>query len=239
MSSNKSEELSEGIKLNRKDFRISVGAVVVSKGEKYKITQILDFETVVAISEGGRAAALRVNELRPVSTEESFEFCNDLEDIPDERWKIAQERYAAVLPLLNGELSGRSDVERRAKELHINTATLYRWLKRYRATGTLSSLIPLQRGWTLGKSRLSFQAEELIEEVIEEYFLTRERPSFQSTINEVKRRCKERNIEKPSAATIRSRLSAIPEKKALRGRGLRELAEQQFKPVTGLSLIHI
>ncbi|WP_217994867.1 Mu transposase C-terminal domain-containing protein [Methylogaea oryzae] len=115
----------------------------------------------------------------------------------------------------------------------VDAATLYRWLKRYKAYGAVSALIPQRRGWKTGKSRIPVFAEEVIEEVIRDFYLTPQRPTAQKAVMEVFRRCEQRGIEAPSAATIRSRLNRVTEKQRLRGRGFKEKAKNKFLPAAG------
>ncbi|WP_155601791.1 helix-turn-helix domain-containing protein, partial [Aeromonas salmonicida] len=48
-------------------------------------------------------------------------------------WQIAQQRFAAISPLVGKLQIGRDEAERRAKELNIDPSTLYRWLQRCNA----------------------------------------------------------------------------------------------------------
>ncbi|GFO59108.1 transposase [Geomonas silvestris] len=157
----------------------------------------------------------------------------DLAEIADADWRIAEERFAAIKPLIHMPQHSRQEVEQRANEVGINTATLYRWLKRYKAYGDVSALIPFKRGWKSGKHRLPAFADKVISEVITDYYLTPQRPKVQKVIIEVQRRCQQRLIEVPSPSTIRNRLGKLSEREILRGRGFRERAINKFQPAPG------
>lgn len=184
--------------------------------------------------ESGRSVPLRINELIPVARqtqEEHTEF--DLEEIADKDWRVAVERYEALKPLLDRDSYGSSDVTERAKEVGASPSTLYRWLQRYSATQVLTALLPKQRGWQQGKSRITAPAEAVIQEVIKDFYLKPQRPRDQKAVNEVKRRCDLLKIKAPSPETIRLRLQRIPEKERLRGRGFGEKAKNKFLPAAG------
>ena len=84
-----------------------------------------------------------------------------------------------------------------------------------------------------GDNQLKPHVEKLIQDVINEHFLTIQRPTEESTIREVLKRCYELGIDKPSKNTIRRRISQISEKNYLRGRGFRKRAKQKFTPKPG------
>lgn len=218
--------------------RVSVqtGALVQQGQSVYRIAQVLDFESVVAVEvESGKSALLRVGELRPVAEDRATPSAvtTDLEEIADEDWRIAGGRFAAIKPLLDKAVVGRTEVEARAREVGVNAATLYRWLGRYRAYGVVSALVPQKRGWKEGKGRIPPHAERVIEEVIRDFYLKPQRPTAQKAVLEVLRRCNERGIEPPSPSTVRARLAQVSERDTLRGRGFREKAKNKFLPAAG------
>jgi putative transposase len=217
----------------RQKVDIQVGHFVQAGGRIYRIEQVLDFQSVIGVEvESGRSAPLRIQDLRPADhTPDAL--TSDLSEIADEDWKVAEQRFAAIHPLLNVGRIGRSTIAQRAREVGVDTATLYRWLQRYNAYGSTTALIPQKRGWKEGRGRIEVFAEEVIQEVIKDYYLTSQRSTAQKTITEVQRRCMERGIKPPSPSTIRSRLSRIPERERLRGRGQKERAKNKFLPAAG------
>jgi putative transposase len=228
--SESSREIFEPI---RRTVVIQVGGLVQSGGKVYRISQVLDFESVLGVDvESSRTTPLRVAELRPLGNE-TPQTATDLFEIADSDWEIAERRFAAIKPLIIALTPGRYEVEQRAAEVGVDTATLYRWLQRYRAYDDVSALIPMRRGWKTGKQRIPASAEEVIQEVINDYYLTQQRPTSQKAIQEVHRRCEQRGIVMPSPSTIRTRIASIPERTHLRGRGFREKAKNKFSPVAG------
>lgn len=222
----------EAFKPQRKNVVIDIDSIVQKNNAVFKIIQVLDFNSVMGVNlHTGRTQLLRIGELETV--EENTIAHSDIADIADEEWKIAQKRYASISPLVGRLTIGREDAEERAKEVGVNVATLYRWLKSYNTTGLIISLIPQKRGWQKGNRRTAPETEKIIQEVIEEFYLTRQRPSPKKTVTEVLIRCHKRGIEAPSHTTIRSRISEIPERDRLRARGYREQAINKFTPVPG------
>jgi len=222
----------EAFKPRRERVSIDIGSLVQKGDSLFRIIQVLDFDSVIGADlYSGRTTHLRIGELRPVDDNVSEHV--ELTDIADEEWVTAQKRYAAISPLAGKLTIGREDAELRAKEVGVNVATLYRWLKKYNTTGSVISLIPEKRGWKSGNRRTIPEAEKIINDVIDDFYLTRQRPSPKQAVTEVLRRCSEKGIEAPSHTTVRARISEIPERDRLRSRGYREQSINRFTPAPG------
>lgn len=220
----------------RQRVDIQIGSLVRHGDTVYSISRVLDFDTVIGIDvDSGRSAPLSVGSLRPAAApgSPSDKTKVDLTDITDKDWKEAEKRFAAIKPLLNVLSPGRSRVEARAKEVGVDTASIYRWMRLHKAYGVVSALIPKKPGWKKGKTRIPPFAEEVIQQVVKDFYLTPQRPTAQKTVIEVLRRCRQRGIEAPSSSTIRARLSRVTEKQRLRNRGFREKARNKFLPAAG------
>lgn len=230
------EDESEGFSPVRRRLDVRSGALVRHADGVFRIAEVLDFNSVVATSvESGRHRVLRIEELAAVETAQPALAALsevDIDAIAEDDWRVAQARYAAIQPLLEGDHSRRA-VEIRAQELGINPATLYRWMSRYRSVDAVSALIPFKRGWTQGKKRLGARSEAVIDEVIQGFYLKPERPSPQKAVREVHRLCDARGVERPSATAVRSRIAAIPEYERLKRRGQAERARNRFLPTPG------
>lgn len=234
MSDNKANE---SVVPQRKRLNLDVGQFVEHEGVVYRILHHIDFESLLGKNvESGRCKPLRISELSSVtaSVVARLDHPVDLDGIEDKDWKVATERYEAIKPLLSlGQSVGRGEVTQRAQELGMSPATLYRWLSRYRAVEALSSLIPMNRGWRVGNSRLAKQQEALIDEVIQSFYLTIQRSRIQKTVIEVFRLCQLRNIPRPGASAIRARVLQVSEREQLRKRGFREKAKNKFTAAPG------
>lgn len=226
----------EAFEAMRDRVRIEVGAYVQMGETIYRIAQVLDFDSVIGVAvETGVSTPLRIGGLRNVkdAMASSPSSGHDLAEIADEDWRIAAERFAAIKPLVGRSMVGRKDVERRAEEIQVNAATLYRWMQRYNAYEVVSALIPQKRGWKEGKGRIPQFADLVIKQIIKDFYLTPQRPTAQKTVLEVQRKCQERGIDPPSPSTIRARIAKVTEKESLRGRGYKEKAKNKFLPAAG------
>ncbi len=62
-------EPSSGVAQTRQHLQITVGEQVQKDGTVYRISQVLDFETVIGIAvESGRSCPLRISELTPLNS---------------------------------------------------------------------------------------------------------------------------------------------------------------------------
>jgi len=229
-------EQPQGTKIDRSFVTITVGGLVCYQKEVYRITQVLDFQSVLAINvETGRPKVLRIGELKPFLGDKVRGPYSDydLEDIGAEEWAIAQKRYSVIAPLLSIEGQSRSVVEQRAKDAGVDAVTVYRWLRRFKEQGEVTALIPHKRGWGKGRPRISEGVEEVIAKTIEEYYLTEQRPDVASTVYEVRRRCKALKLSPPTVTTVQARIKKIPDRIRLRKRGDKELAGNKYDPRPG------
>ncbi len=98
------EDLStlESFSPDRRKLIIEVGNYVEHEASVYRITQILDFESVVACNvETGRTLPLRIKELGVIESEplKSRAYL-DIEEISDKDWKEAERRYSVIQPFV-------------------------------------------------------------------------------------------------------------------------------------------
>lgn len=221
---------------SRARVTIEVGAMVRRDKQVYQIAQLLDLQSVIGVEvETGQSASLRISELTPVEPEklDGLYVNHDISTISSDDWAVAQKRFAAIKPFISNTVVPKSSVEERAKEIGVDYTTLYRWIERYRDWNEVLALVPRKRGWSAGSSRISYEAEQLVREVIDQHYLTIQRPSIQSTIREIERRARAKGITPPGASAIRARIKRIPEKHVLRQRGYADRARNRHTPSVG------
>ena len=225
------------VRLNRQSVLIRENEYVQYQGEVYRISSIIDFNEVVGINtKTKRPRRLRIQELSPLADKNSsnskLPVFNDIGEYSDTEFQEIQRKYLAIEPLLSKNIT-RKDIEEHAKKIGVHYTTLYRWLKNYRSTGTLLGLLPKPSGRKKGETRLDYATEEIMREVIETYYLTKQKPSIQSVINKVHIECKKRDIALPSKNTIRNRIHKLSEYEVLKRQGNRKLARTKYEPAPG------
>lgn len=219
-------------RLWRDRLSLKPGSTVRHGESLYVITDTVDLNTVRAQpADGGPSKFLNVHELKPIGAEPKK--IVDVEDITENDWRIAGERFEAIKPLLDLSARTRAEVEARARETGVSTPTLYRWLTCYLDFPAIVSLVPGRRGWREKKGRLRADVEAVIDDVIQKYFLTPQRRSATKTIAEVRRRCRDSGLPVPSGSTVHARLRRIPEPERMRRQGKSRQARDRFYPVPG------
>ena len=153
-------------KLDRSVFHIKEDEYVKYNNDIYKISSIIDFSEVIGINiKTKKPQRLHIIELIPIDDNiQNDSIFKDVSDIKDEEFIKLQEKYLAIQPLLNDYI-GRKEIEEHSKKLGIHFTTLYRWIKQYRSTGTLVSLLSKPSGRKKEETRLDFNTEKIMQEI--------------------------------------------------------------------------
>ncbi|MDD5548130.1 MAG: helix-turn-helix domain-containing protein, partial [Sulfurovaceae bacterium] len=226
----------EVIKLDRSRITIKLGDYVEYENEIYKISQLIDSNEVVGINIiTNRACRLTKKNLKPISMSNIDKHINiykDLSEIADSEYQEMEKRYLAIQPLLEDNLT-RDDIIKHSKTVGVHYTTLYRWLRLYKSTGTLTGLISKTSGRIKGEKRLDYKIEKIIQNVINNYYLTKQKPSIQAVINKINIECKNNSLTAPGKNTVRNRIKDISEYEKLKKQGNRTIARTRFEPVPG------
>ncbi len=100
----------------------------------------------------------------------------ELSTIPEEAWAEARRVFPVIQRLANTPRRTEAQVAAAAVELDLSRTQVYERLARFIADPRLTSLLPRRRGPTPGGSRLANDLNQLIDETIESFYLTRQRP---------------------------------------------------------------
>lgn len=140
----------------------------------------------------------------------------------------------------------REDVIAAGAKLGYGPTYTYRLLNRYLVEPRLTSLLPQARGRRQGVSQCSFEIDQLINEVIESMYLTRQRPRLSDLETEIRSRCHTLRLAPPSRKAITARVRLKPRKEVMARREGRKAARDRFAPAVGsleaawpLSLVQI
>jgi putative transposase len=213
------------------------GAEVAIGARHYRISQILDLETVLAHDcQSGEPRQCKVSELAPMLLPADLSPSAEVEDlvgIADAAWHIAQERFAVIRPLLTMPRCTLAHVGERAHAAGVHIVTVYRWLRRYQRSRRLSALLPAARPGGRGHSRLLPDVEAIVQATIEEVYLCDQKPSAQQTCVEVHRRCRNAGLTPPHPNTIRQRLRHLSAQRRLSRREGARAAHAQYAPLQG------
>lgn len=198
---------------------VAPGAIVI-RGDRPYCVKRFESESVLAARDlaTGQDQLLQLAELTSSSTDGKDLARADLEDMQEDAWESACERYSIIEPLL-AEPGDREKVEAAAREHETSVPTLYRWMRAFRETGLLSSLVRKRRS-DAGTTRLDEQTEAIIAKVVKEHFLKSQKLKIKRTFDEIERLCKEAGVPVPHINTFNQRVRSIaPELRALTREG--------------------
>lgn len=170
----------------------------------------------------------------------------ELLSVKPTQWDRALRYLSVVRRLAESSTRTRSEVAAAAAELSCSVAHLYLLLSRYRSDPRLTSLLPRQRGPRSGRSLLSADVDAVIDDAIQEVYLTRQQPKVSDLLTEIRRRCHVSQLNPPGRWAVTTRLAAKPQSEVLARRLGRKAARDRFSPVLGslepkwpLSLVQI
>lgn len=134
-------------------------------------------------------------------------------------WAVARRRAAIVQPLADSSVVAQADVEIAAQELGLSARQIYRLVKVWRGSGgNIASLVAAPPSGGKGKSRLSGQVATIVVSSIEDNYLTRQKPSIQALVKEVRRLCRLAGLTPPAYNTVANRIRQIAPQIATRKR---------------------
>ena len=210
---------------------IEEGEVVLVAGHLGTIVEILDLDTVIVSSlESGLSKTVKIADIRPYK--EHVRSVPELDALDQEQIKVAKQRLEYIHPLLNVTHRTRNRVEHRAHEVGLHPSTLYDWLQTFESTKQLSSLASRKRS-DRGKKRLPQEVEAIVEKVIEEEYLTRQKKSGAYICREIRRLCFEAELTPPHDNTVRKRLKSIPAHKVTAKRVGIKAAKEKYTESKG------
>lgn len=193
-------------------------------GRRARIVRVPNLREAHLRDERGELFTAPISELAPVRTEaEQVEAGRPLDSEGHaEALREAEFRLSIIQPLLQlGPDRTRADVIAVARKHHSGPATIYRWIREYETADSVRGLMRKVRK-DFGNKRLPESAERLMDSLIEQDYLTEQRPGLRTVYiklkSEVDRANKTRaqsepELPLPSFQTFRRRVYAVEERK--------------------------
>lgn len=157
----------------------------------------------------------------------------ELTRVPTADWLEARRRHEAIRALAETPERTRADAEATAAALGMDISFVYKLLARHLADPRVTSMLPGRRGRRIGDLTLSPEVDELIQAVIDEVFLTHQRPRVSDLVTEIRRRCWTLGLARPSRKAIQKRIDQRPPSEVLAKRSGRKAARDRFAPAAG------
>jgi putative transposase len=174
----------------------------------------------------------------------------DFTQLPENLRNEAKRRFAYVKEIMMQDIHSKTKgaiepvIEMVAKEIGDKNPpsyiTLYRWWRDYVSSGeNIRSLVPLQGSKGNRESKISSEVEKIINDVIEEKYLSKQRISVQSIYNTIyariegenKFRDDENKLIIPNQSTIYRRVNKLDSYEVMKARFGKRIADSKFKAI--------
>ena len=150
--------------------------------------------------------------------------------IDADRWREARRCLPLIRDLAQRANRTRADVEATATALGFRPTRVYKLLRRYTLDPRLTSLLPQPRGRVTGFSRFDAEMDALVDQSIEEIYLTYQRPKIMDLVRGVKKRCLALGLTAPGRKAITTRLRAKSPREVLARREGYKAGRDRYGP---------
>lgn len=217
-----------------KKVNYSIGSIVYYQNRQAKISEHVDSSGImIELLDTHEKKIVPPIELSSVPTQDKGHR-EHIVGFTDKQWEDARYRLKIIEPLLRPDRTSE-DVEKIATENNVHPSTLYRWIKAYEQAGTLTILIPKynERGGK-GQTRVETESELIINKVIQDLYLHKQKLTPKQVYFEVKRRCTTAKVKIPHENTVRNRIKALEDKQVIKMRESRRHAERLYRNTDGV-----
>jgi putative transposase len=208
------------------------GSRILFEGQAFRLVEIKSLQHVLAEDSNGKRKTLPIDKLSVPAVESRRTgdlAALDTDDVQATLFALEALKLLAKAPKHHRSVEKVDEV---AKLLNRSRSTIYRWLDRFETQASLSSLMRKQRN-DIGVGRLPQVIEDIITWEIDNYYLTLNRPSIASTAENVRIKCKAKNLSAPDESSVRARIHRLdPALVELKRYGPKSAAEN-FDPIRG------
>lgn len=158
---------------------------------------------------------------------------NGLLTLSEKTWAKAKRRALIVAPLARQPTVTRIQAERAAKKLGVSSRLVYKLVARFRnGEGLVTDLAPACSSGGKGKTRIQATVEKIITDVIQSFYLSRQRRSIAVIVQEIRMRCVKAGYFPPARNTVEARIRNLDPKKVTQKREGYD-ATKRLNPIVG------
>ena len=206
-------------------LNLSIGSKVFYNNKEHVIVKTVDFNTLSIAPTDNKNEIINVD-IQKLSSKPTKEKVQ-LDVYTDKEWDEAKKKYEAIKDLVFRQKS-REEVEDVAAKHNVTSMTIYRWIKTYEGSEKISSLISNKHKRGKKGSRIAPLTNKVVEDVIEELYLTKQRTGFPKIYETIQAECKKLNITAPHENTVRNRIKVIDPKFAMKKRFSAKKANEKY-----------
>ena len=214
-------------------FNLDIGASVYYNNQHALVKKQINFSDLMIQFDNGETDIVPIAELTKTPNND-FIAANHIVEFSEKDWNEAKKRLEIIRPLLN-QTRTKQLVQEHAEKYNTHISTIYRWISMYEKTGLLSSLIPkyVNRGGK-GQVRIHEESELIMNKVIDTLYLHKQKLTPKQVYIEIKRRCKNANVDVPHENTVRNRIKQLSEKRVYKLRESSRNAERLYRNTDGM-----
>jgi len=212
---------------------LSIGSKVFYQNNEATIKKYIDFKTIMVQHADKSTEIIPIEKISSTADEEEAS-AEHLIEFTEEQWDCAKKRLNIISPLLHKNRT-TEETMKVAEANNIHPSTIFRWLKSYEESELLSVLIPRysNRGGK-GKTRIHEESELIMNKVIEELYLHKQKLTPKQVCFEIKRRCNNAKVDIPHENTVRNRIKQLSEKRTYKLRESRRNGERLYRNTDGM-----
>ncbi len=146
-------------------------------------------------------------------------------------WATACHREPTIRALADASKITRQALRDACVELGLGRSRIYELLSRYRRDPVTTSLMDSPGGFPKGERRLSPDIEQIINDGIEQFYLTRPKPTVGQLVRKIGRLCGEQGLAKPGRKPIAARVATIDRARLVKARDGPKASADLYRPV--------
>jgi len=205
--------------------------------QEVRIVAAIGGDQVMVTLADGSPKCVRVADLSATAeiTETPITRAPDLATISESDWQRISRRAEVVRRLSESPRKTAADVRRAAQSLNIGMPMMYRLLAKWRTSGGVATaLLPHRAGPKTGRaSRVSPEAQAIIQSAIADRWLSRQQETKEAVIREIIARCRHANLRPPSRTTLRRHIAVYNPQSTLKARNGIKAAHEKYRPLSG------
>lgn len=151
----------------------------------------------------------------------------------DTTWIDACTRESVIRALAQLPKMSRAAIADASGKLGINRSRIFELVAQYRENPVTSSLLDKPEGFPKGRGRLPAELDQIITAEIEQFHLTRPKPTLAQLVRRIGYTCQERRLTPPSRKTIAARVAATERSRMVKARDGAKAAADRFRPIKG------
>ena len=212
-------------------IEVKVGNIVRYNGKDYLVEAFLSPTTILLKSQDESYISIKIDELDENPQLVPMDIIP--EAIDEKLLKEAKRRYEIIKPILDSTITTKKEIEKWAQENNVSVSSIYRWLKSFKTTNTLASLIPnYENRGGKGKGRLPTEIEAIIDSMIKERYLSQQRISISKLHKEINAVLHANGYPTVTYNTVRNRINRLDERKLFRAREGKSAYDSRLEPAS-------